>query len=71
MLFRSPDGRVVLCNFDFGMKHVLGNLLEETYEEIMNGECMRRIVEAMDGDQCDLLCRRCNFALKARDDMAF
>lgn len=60
-----PDGTVVLCNFDFAMKHVLGNLLEETYEEIINGESMRRIVEAMDENKCDLLCRRCNFALKA------
>lgn len=60
-----PDGTVVLCNFDFGMKHVLGNLLEETYEEIMHGESMRRIVEALNSDKGDLLCRKCNFAVTA------
>lgn len=60
-----PDGTVVLCNFDFGMRHILGNLLEQTYEEIMNGSRMRQIVEALDNDRCDLLCRRCNFAVGA------
>lgn len=58
-----PDGTVLLCNFDMGMRHVLGNLLEETYEEIMNGESMQQIVKALDDDGCDLLCRNCNFAV--------
>lgn len=30
-----PNGDVVLCCQDFGMKHVLGNLLEEPYESIV------------------------------------
>lgn len=57
-----PDGTVVLCDFDFGLKHILGNLLEESYEEIMNGEGMRRVVEALEDDSLDLLCRKCNYA---------
>lgn len=57
-----PDATVLLCNFDFGMQHILGNLLEQTYEEIMNGEEMQKIVRALDDDKCDLLCRNCNFA---------
>lgn len=59
-----PDGTVVLCNFDFGMKHVLGNLLKSTYEEIMTGERMKQIVKSLDDDKCDLLCRKCNYAVK-------
>jgi hypothetical protein len=29
-----PNGDVVLCCMDYGMKHILGNLLREDYEEI-------------------------------------
>lgn len=58
-----PDGTVVLCNFDFGLKHVLGNLLLQTYDGIMNGEEMGRIKYALDHDSCELLCRNCNFAV--------
>jgi hypothetical protein len=58
-----PDGTVLLCDFDFGMKHVLGNLLEESYEEIMSGNNMQQIVQALDNDECSLLCRKCNYAI--------
>jgi len=58
-----PDGTVVLCDFDFGMQHILGNLLEESYEEIMCGERMRQIEEALNDEKCGLLCRKCNYAV--------
>lgn len=61
-----PDGTVLLCDFDFGMRHELGNLLEESYEEIISGEKMRQIVEAMDNDRCGLLCRKCNYAFREK-----
>lgn len=32
-----PDGTLLLCCMDYGMKHVLGNLKEKTYEEIIGG----------------------------------
>lgn len=59
-----PDGTVLLCDFDFGMKHILGNLLEESYEEIMTGQEMKKILKALDDDNYDLLCRKCNYAVK-------
>ena len=33
-----PDGTLVVCCQDYGMKHVLGNLLEESWEEIRAGK---------------------------------
>lgn len=33
-----PDGRVVLCCMDYGMKHVLGNLLEQDYIDLFSGD---------------------------------
>lgn len=60
-----PDGRVVLCAADFAMMHVLGNLLEQTYEEIINGDEAMRIREAMmkNGDS-KVLCRNCFHAIE-------
>lgn len=64
------DGSLVLCCMDFGMQHVLGNLLEESYEEIMQGEAMKQIVEKMCADESeDLLCRTCVRAVSMRENV--
>lgn len=57
-----PDGTLLLCDNDYGMKHVLGNLLLNDYEEIMNGEELQKIHEACERDDSDVLCRSCPFA---------
>lgn len=58
-----PDGTVLLCDFDYGMQHVLGNLLEQTYDEIMSGSEWNRVCKGMSGDlEQDILCRRCSCA---------
>ena len=56
-----PNGDVVLCCMDFGLKHVLGNLFNETYEDILNGENMRYIRHCMGKSIAtgDILCRQC------------
>lgn len=58
-----PDGTVLLCCMDFGIKHVLGNLLTQSYEEICNGKELTMIKEGMNGNEkIDILCRRCTHA---------
>lgn len=58
-----PDGTVLLCCMDFGMKHVLGNIFENTYEEILSGKEMQRVKAGMAGDEeIDILCRNCSHA---------
>lgn len=56
-----PDGTLLLCCMDYGMKHVLGNLLENSYEEILNGNEAARVKRAMLGGE-DALCRHCSYA---------
>lgn len=59
-----PDGRVILCSNDWGMKHVMGNLIYETYEQILNGEEANKIRKAMmDEGSGFVLCRNCFQAL--------
>ncbi len=56
-----PDGRVVVCAQDYGMQHVLGNLLEQSYEEIMNGTEARHVISCMNNpDDTSVLCRNCS-----------
>lgn len=58
-----PDGTVLLCDFDYGMEHILGNLLEETYENIMSGNEWKKVYAGMSGDLSqNILCRRCSCA---------
>lgn len=59
-----PDGTLLLCNMDYGMKHIIGNLLETTFDEIRAGEKMQAILEEANGKQTmELLCRKCIFAM--------
>lgn len=59
-----PDGTLLLCNMDYGMQHVLGNLLENTYDEIREKEEMQKVFAGVEGDTgVDLLCRKCLFAM--------
>ncbi len=62
-----PDGRIVLCSSDFGMKHVLGNLLESDYEEIMNGPISLELEKKMKESNSNILCRNCSFAKNLKD----
>ena len=64
-----PDGSVVLCCNDFGMKYTLGNLNSESYEDIQNSTVMKDIIDKLNRNTYDegFLCRNCIFALKDND----
>ena len=58
-----PDGTVVLCCQDFGMQHILGNLLTQSYDEIMGGEEIQKLRRCMKSQKDgDCLCRHCHIA---------
>ncbi|MGN2337044.1 SPASM domain-containing protein [Clostridium cagae] len=54
-----PDGKLLLCCMDYGMKHVLGNLLEQSYDEIYESEESNYIRCGLKDEQKDILCRDC------------
>lgn len=57
-----PNGDVVLCCMDYNLKHVIGNLLTQTYEEIFAGEKLAKIIkmnEAEGFDKCSI-CKSCD-----------
>lgn len=56
-----PNGDVVLCCMDYNLKHVIGNLLKQTYEQIFEGEKLAEIVkinEKPEFDKCSI-CKSC------------
>lgn len=56
-----PDGRVVLCAQDYALKHIVGNLVEMDYYEIMQNS--RKIEKLMnDTDDENIICRNCSLA---------
>lgn len=54
-----PNGDVVLCCMDFGMKHVLGNLLYSSYQEVLNGRVMQGIKQDLTKQHGACLCWQC------------
>lgn len=56
-----PDGSVVLCCMDYDLKHVIGNLLEQSYEEVMQGKPLQDLIkinETEGFDKCSI-CKSC------------
>lgn len=55
-----PDGTLLLCQMDYGMKHVMGNLLVNTFDELRQSEVIKNVLEATKGNHtCELLCDTC------------
>lgn len=59
-----PDGTLVLCCNDFGLEYEIGNLAEQSYDEIINGKKMKAIREGMKAGSEDFICRKCFSAKK-------
>jgi len=59
-----PDGTLLICNMDYGMQHVLGNLYEEDYDSIRSKGELQRVIKTMncEEDMDELLCRSCLLA---------
>lgn len=57
-----PDGSLVLCCQDYGMKHVLGNLVTQTWSEICEGKEYQKFMNGLKDETTDILCRHCSDA---------
>ncbi len=62
-----PNGDVILCCMDYGLQHVLGNILEDSYETLCNSPEFRRVIEGLGDDNIDILCRHCEWAGTVQD----
>ena len=56
-----PNGDVVLCCMDYDLKHVIGNLLTQTYEQVMQGKPLLDLIalnENPEYSKCSI-CKAC------------
>jgi len=69
-LFNYPNGSgvllpnmdVILCCSDFGLQYRLGNLMNSSWNEIMNSETMQYVISSLTDESKDSLCRKCFLA---------
>lgn len=54
-----PNGDVLLCCMDYGMEYILGNLLVNDYSSIFESPTFLSVINKMDDDSLDLICRHC------------
>lgn len=59
-----PNGDVVLCCADWGLKHVLGNLLRSDYQSLFRSKVFCGVIDGLDDNFSDILCRSCDLAHK-------
>lgn len=67
------QGEVVLCCQDMRQEVELGNLGEQSIEEVWNGPAFRQIVKKIyrpEHSGADLICARCEYALSSRGPWA-
>ena len=57
-----PNGDVVLCCYDFGLQHILGNLIKSDYDSLFTGETFQELQKGLNDDSVELLCRHCENA---------
>ena len=54
-----PNGDVYLCCMDWSLQHKLGNLFEQSYEELHKSETYKKIGLSMQDESIETICRYC------------
>ena len=58
-----PSGHVALCCMDYGLEHILGNLLESGYHSLHRGDGFLRVLQDSTVGGANTLCGRCEYAV--------
>ena len=61
-----PNGEVILCCMDYGLRYPLGNLAEDGYEALFSTPTCRDLQQRLNDDRQELLCRYCHNAARSR-----
>jgi radical SAM protein with 4Fe4S-binding SPASM domain len=56
-----PNGDMYLCCMDYGLGQYIGNLFDQSYEDIMNGEPLAKLKRNAASEDGVILCRRCEW----------
>lgn len=58
-----PDGRVSMCETDWALNHIIGDLNTNTYAEILNGKLYAEYKELLLSQNDECVCRHCTDAI--------
>jgi len=61
-----PDGRVHLCFNDFGMRHLLGDLTQNDYNDLFRSPEFRLVGLSLSDPSVSSNCRRCTFTVRVK-----
>lgn len=64
-----PNGAIILCCMDYGLRHVLGNAITQSVEEIFGGEVFCKVMEGMEKGIPEVLCHMCSSAFSERNNV--
>jgi radical SAM protein with 4Fe4S-binding SPASM domain len=54
-----PNGDVVICCMDWGLKHKLGNLCSDSWEDLFNSEKFKKVQASWADESIETICRYC------------
>jgi len=57
-----PNGDLQFCAMDYSLEHTIGNLSENSYAQIVNGDTFKKLLARMRDSESSILCRRCEYA---------
>lgn len=55
-----PNADVALCCNDYGLQHIIGNLLTQSYDSLFHSVEFRRVLAGMQNNEAEILCRYCS-----------
>ncbi|MBS3087465.1 SPASM domain-containing protein [Candidatus Pacearchaeota archaeon] len=56
-----PNGDITLCDMDYGLKYVFGNLIETPYKELLDSEKFQKFIKILNTNNGEILCRHCAY----------
>lgn len=59
-----PNGDVTICCQDFGLSHIIGNLLNNDYENLFSSNEYNLVKSNLSDEGRDSLCRYCEYAIE-------
>lgn len=57
-----PSGEVLLCCMDYSQEHVIGNLLEMTYDQLFESPEYNRVMDGLKDENSNIICRKCELS---------
>jgi len=61
-----PNGDVCLCCQDYGMDHVIGNLVSSDYSSLFQSKELQNVLDKLSQYDSDIMCRTCNYSISAK-----